>query len=315
MKNIDHLDLNDLRLLFYVVEHGGFTAAAKALSIPVSTLSTRIMTLERAAGTGLLRRTTRSLSLTEAGKLLLPHARALEELGRDADRALFGLTTEMKGLLRITTSVAIAQFALSPILPRFLAQYPQIEVRLDVTNRYVDLIGEGYDLGFRAYSSQLKDSTLLQRVVARTPWSLVAAPDLLRDHAEAIEPADLLLAPILAFAPAGLDPEWELSNGAGEVRLPLTPILTSDDMATLKAGALRGAGIAGLPCYIMAEELAAGRLVRLLPNWQLKGSAIAALSPPAAQSSHLARTFRDFVTETIAETTNPGAVYDEPCDI
>ena len=89
------MDLNDLRLLLYVVNHGGFTAASKALAIPTSTISQRIANLERAAGTGLLRRSTRSLSLTDAGRLLLPHARAIEEQARQAQSALLGLGSEM----------------------------------------------------------------------------------------------------------------------------------------------------------------------------------------------------------------------------
>ena len=309
MKNSDHLDLNDLRLLLYVVEHGGFTAASKALSIPTSTLSQRITALERAAGTGLLRRTTRSLSLTEAGKLLLPHARAIEDLSREADRALSDLNSEMRGLLRITASVAISQFALGPILPKFLQDYPDIEVRLDATNRYMDLIGEGYDLGFRAYSEQLKDSTLLQRVVARTPWKLAASPGFVERHPQLLEPSDLQLAPILAFEPTGAEPIWELSRDETEVKVSISPALSSDDMATLRINALAGAGITGLPCYILASALDAGELVQVLPDWRLKGSAIAILSPPASQSSRLARAFRDFVVEALPATIEPGVVW------
>ena len=165
------LDLNDLRLLSYVVDCGGFSAASRALAIPTSTISQRIASLERAAGMGLLRRSTRSLSLTDAGKLMVPHARAIEEQVRDLQQTLQCLSGKPNGAIRVVSSSEIVQFALAPVLAKFSEQYPDVAVHIDATSRRVDLIGEGYDVEIREHRAPLKDSTLLQRVVARTPWS------------------------------------------------------------------------------------------------------------------------------------------------
>lgn len=299
----DGIDLNDLRLLFYVAECGGFSAASKALSIPTSTISQRIAALERAIGTALLRRTTRSLSLTEAGKLLVPHARAIEEQARDARRALLGLGGELTGTIRVSSSVAITQFALAPILPKFLKRYPEVAVFVDAANRLVDLVGEGYDVGIRAHTSSLKDSTLVQRVIARTPWSLAAAPDYLQESPPPSHPAGLAGVQVLYFGSANGAHVWRL-EGENAVEVELRPCLCCDDMATLKVAAIGGGGIVGLPTYIIDSALKQGQLVRVLPEWRLAGSSISLITPPKRQSSRLTKCFTDFIAAELPPMTN-----------
>jgi DNA-binding transcriptional LysR family regulator len=302
------LDLNDLRLLLHVVEYGGFSAASKALSIPTSTLSQRIAALERAAGTGLLRRTTRSLSLTDAGRALLPHARAVERVGLEAERKLLTLSDDGSAFLRITTSVAIAQFALAPLIPRFLKDHANVKIRVEATNRYVDLIAEGYDLGVRAYATRLKDSSLVQRLVARTPWALAATPKFLNEHRAPTQPPDLKNAAVLHFSVKGETPTWDFTKGGAGAKVALEPVLCSDNMAALKIAALNHAGIVGLPIYILGSSLKEGALVPVLTDWQLRGSAISVLSPPTHQSSPLARSFRDFIAAELPAITDAGVL-------
>jgi DNA-binding transcriptional LysR family regulator len=182
MNDSNRIDLNDLRLLMHVVEQGGYAAASRVLGIPKSTISQRIANLEVAVGTGLLRRTTRSLSLTEVGALLIPHARAMADHARDIEETLLNLGTAAAGTLRVTSSVAVAQFALAPLIPRFLEANPKVDLRISVSNRYTDLVGEGFDMAIRAYGTPLKDSTMVQRVIARTPWAVAASPAYLREH-------------------------------------------------------------------------------------------------------------------------------------
>jgi DNA-binding transcriptional LysR family regulator len=289
------MDLNDLRLLLSVVDHGGFTAASKALAVPTSTISHRIANLERAAGTGLLRRSTRSLSLTDAGRMLLPHARAIEAQAREAQTALLGLGSEMIGILRVSCSVSIAQFALAPLLDKYLRQNPRITVCLDVTNRYVDLIGEGYDVGLRAHSVPLKDSCLLQRVVLRAPWNLAASPEFLKTNPAPAGPIGLAASQVLYYTPPNLEPIWTFRKGELAIKVELSPRVCSEDMATLKIAAINGSGIVGLPTYVLAPALACGQLVPVLPDWQLTSSSISILTPPARQSSHLTKSFTEFL--------------------
>jgi DNA-binding transcriptional LysR family regulator len=308
----DGIDLNDLRLLFYVAECGGFSAASKALSVPTSTISQRIAALERAVGTALLRRTTRSLSLTEAGKLLVPHARVIEEQAREALQTLLGLGGELTGTIRVSSSLAIAQFALAPILPKFFKLYPEVSVFVDVANRYVDLVGEGYDVGIRAHAASLKDSTLVQRVIARTPWSLAAAPEYLQERLPPTDPADLAAAQVLYFGSANGAHVWPLEKEGTEVDVELRPSLCCDDMATLKVAAIGGGGIVGLPTYIIDSALKQGQLVPVLPEWRLIGSSISLITPPRRQSSRLTKCFTDFVATELPQMTNtfgaPGAL-------
>ena len=287
------IDLNDIRLLMQVVEHGSYTSAAKATGVPKSTISQHIAALEATVGTGLLRRTSRSFSLTEAGAQLLPHARAIEDLARQVENALNERGRELQGTLRVSCSNAIAQFALSPILPRFLAEHERVTIRVEATNRLVDLIGEGYDMAVRGHVGPLKDSILIQRVVARTPWVLVASPAWVERHGAPAEPEGVPSERTLCFVQSQQCDQWTLHRGE-EVRvIDVAPRLIFDDMETLRASAVAGAGIACLPGYIMRAGIASGELVRVLPEWIAQTSTISVLGPPKAQSSRLAGAFSD----------------------
>ena len=301
------LDLNDVCLLIKVIEHGSYTSASRVTGIPKSTISQRIAALERAVGTGLLRRTSRSFSLTEAGALLLPHAQAIERLAREAELAIFDRGDELTGTLRITASLALSQFALAPILPGFLKKHDKVTVRLEPSNRFVDIVGEGFDLAVRAHSGPLKNSILLQRVVARTPWSLTASPEWIAANGAPTMPEDLAGAATLVFGQYGESATWSLREGAGAqpILVPLGPRLVSADMATLLTAAIHGGGITGLPDYIVAEPIRRGLLVPVLPGWMLPPSSISTLSPPRPQSSRLAKAFSNFLAAEMRRTTGP----------
>ena len=289
------IDLNDIRLLMQVVEHGSYTAAARAIGVPKSTISQRIAALEATVGTGLLRRTSRSFSLTEAGSLLLPHARAIEDLARQVEHALDEQGRELQGTLRVSSSNAIAQFALSPIVPRFLADHPRVSIRVEASNRLVDLVGEGYDMTVRGHVGPLKDSILIQRVVARTPWILTASPAWIEGHGAPEEPEGVPLEEALCFSNGFECPDWTVSAEGEERVLKVAPRLISDDMTSLRTSAIAGAGIAMLPAYILRAALESGELVQILPDWIGQTSNISVLTPPKLQSSRLAGAFSDFL--------------------
>ena len=289
------IDLNDIRLLMQVVEHGSYTAAARQIGIPKSTISQRIAALEATVGTGLVRRTSRSFSLTEAGAQLLPHARAIEDLARQVEHALMEQGKELQGTLRISCSNAIAQFALSPLVPRFLEQHERVTIRVESSNRLVDLIAEGFDMTIRGHSGPLKDSTLIQRVVARTPWQLAASPEWLAAHGTARTPGDILAGQVLCFSNGPDCPGWTLTSGEESASVNVTPRLVLDDMISLRAAAAAGGGIVCLPGYLMRSLFEAGQLARVLPDWSAQTSMISVLTPPKAQSSRLAAAFSNFL--------------------
>ena len=294
------LDLNDVRLLMKVVEHRSFTAASKIIGIPKSTLSQRIAALEDAVGTALLRRNSRSLSLTEAGEVLLPHARAIEETARDAETALLDRGRELAGTLRVTTSFALSQFALAPLMPKFLRRHPNVAVQMSVTNRYADLIGEGYDMGVRAHGEPLQDSGLIQRVIARTPWSLFAAPGWVADNGPIHSPDDITGKDVLFWTVDAERPSWTLHKGDSRSTILFEPRMATADMATLRATAIVGGGVTALPHYICLAALEAGDLVHVLPGWHVLTSSISILMPSRRHTARLTRAFSDYLAEEVA---------------
>ena len=286
-----------------VVEHGRFTATSRAVGIPISTISKRIASLEAAAGTGLLRRTSRSMSVTEAGNLLLPHARSINEIGRQAEHMLFERSFDLTGTIRVAASVALARFALAPLLPRFLASYPRARISVDVANQFVDLIGGGFDIGLRAHSGPLKDSTLMQRVVVQTPWSLAASPRWLERQGEPTGPGQLEMAEVLYFATEAQEPRWSARYMDEQVDVRLFPRLCSNDMAMLLEVAIEEGGIVALPNYILGPSISTGRLRAVLPKWSIMTSYISVLTLPKRQNSQLGQLFADFLAQELRTVT------------
>ena len=302
-----HVDLNDIRLLIEVLGHGSYTAASRATGVPKSTISQRIAALERTVGTGLLRRTSRSFSLTEAGNQLLPHARAIEESARQIERSLLERGCELRGTLRIAASSALAQFALAPLVPQFLALHAMVTVRVETTNRLVDIIGEGYDMAVRGHKGSLKDSTLIQRVVARAPWWLAASTEWIHLHGDPQAPEDLPPDRILCWSMCQERHVLKLRKAGEERDIEISPRLISDDMSGLRASTLAGGGVTSLPTYILRSALEAGDLVRILPDWEGEPSTISVLTPPKLQSSKLAGAFSDFLAAELPKIVNGDA--------
>ena len=289
------IDLNDIRLLMQVIEHGSFTAASRVVGVPKSTISQRIAALERAVGTGLLRRTSRSFSLTEAGRLLLPHARAIAGLARQIEQQLMDQGTGIAGTLRISCSNVLSQMALALLLPRFLSRHEGVTLQVETSNRLVDIIGEGYDMALRGHVGTLANSSLLQRVVARTPWSLAASPQWIAVNGLAVSPEDIRPDQILCFTGIPEKTVLNLRSGERDESIPVRPRLVSDDMVTLRDSAIAGSGIVCLPSYVMAPSIRLGDLVAVLPKWSPPSSSVSVLTPPKAQSSRVAQAFSDFL--------------------
>ena len=263
--------------------------------VPKSTISQRIAALEMTVGTGLIRRTSRSFSLTEAGAQLLPHARAIDDVARQVEHSLLEQGSELQGTLRISCSNALSQFALSPLVPRFLAKHERVSVRVETSNRLVDLVSEGFDMTLRGHVGPLKDSTLRQRVVARTKWAQAASPDWIAAHGQPATPADVRAGQVLCFSTTNECPVWALRRSDEEVVVKVAPRLVSDDMITLRTSAIAGGGITCLPAYMLRDAVLAGDLVPVLPDWAPHTSIISVLTPPRAQSSRLASAFSEFL--------------------
>jgi DNA-binding transcriptional LysR family regulator len=269
------LNLNDLYVFAKVVDHQGFAAASRALGLPKSTLSKRVAELERHLGARLIQRTSRSFAITETGQAFYRHAAAMLIEAEAAEQVVQGRLAEPSGVVRVTSSVTTAQLLLAEVLPELARQYPRMQVMLHATDRFVDLVHEGFDIAVRDHAAPLPDSGLVQRRVGFEAFHLVAAPAYLEQRGVPASPDDIaghdgLLTAL--HATGGTDPVWELANDGGD-RAQARPVARffANEPNTLLAAATSGLGIACLPDSLCTEALAAGALVRVLPAWAAGG--------------------------------------------
>lgn len=264
-RKFDHLA--DVEALIAVVEQGSFTTGAAALGTTPSVLSRAITRLEVRLGSQLLRRTTRHIGLTDAGRLYVEQARAAFLLIGDAERQIQGRDGELSGRVRLSVPTTYGHHRLPPLLRHFTAKYPRVRVELNITNRNVDLVAEGFDLAIRL--GHLPDSGLVARKLEDAALLLVASPDYVAraGRPEALEdlrrhgclpfvmPSTGRLAPWL-FIDAGREVDW----------VPDAAIEVSDDVLGVVSLAEQGMGICQSYDFIVRERIERGRLVELLPR-------------------------------------------------
>lgn len=260
------LNLNDLVLFAAAVEHGGFAAASRRLGVPKSTISKRVAELEEGLAARLIHRTSRSFVLTELGRDFYEHARAALIEAEAAEAVVRRRQAEPSGTVKITASVPTAQMHLAPHLPALSRAYPRLQVQLEVTDRFVDLVLEGFDIAVRSHFAPLPDSGLVQRQLLIEPILLVAAPAYLDQRVALRSPADLASHDGLLTGATAT--QWQLSNTSGET-LQTTPLprMVANESSVLVNAAVAGLGVVCLPETICRAALAAGQLVRVLPEW------------------------------------------------
>ena len=274
-------DADDLLLFARVMEAGSFSRAAERVHWPKSTVSRRIAALETRLGEKLLQRTTRKLTLTDFGAGVLEHARSV---AAEVDGALaLALHRQSKpsGRLRVSMPADFAEQALAGMLAEFAIAYPEVRLELDLTPRRVDIVGEGFDLAIRMGALD-EDSQLTARRLAVTQWGLYASPDYLLRVGEPLLPQALeSMHGLLLLARNGEPLPWRLTREG--VAAPFSVLPAQRTLANapslLAQLALRGVGIAGLDRLMVRQELALGRLRRLLPDWELPGSTVWAVFP------------------------------------
>ena len=192
-------DLNDFVWFVKVVEYGGFAAAGRALDQPKSKLSRRIAQLEERLGVRLIQRTTRQFTVTEVGHTFYQHCKAMLIEAEAAEEAVAALQAEPRGVVRITCPVTLLHVHVGPMLARFMARYPGINLQLEATNRRVDLVGEGVDIAIRVRPRPFDDSDLVLRVLADRGHCLVAGPALIQRMGEPVVPSELSAWPGLSM--------------------------------------------------------------------------------------------------------------------
>lgn len=272
------MNWDDFDAFCQVVDHGGFTAAARALDRPKSSLSTSVSRLETELGTRLLERTTRQLRLTEAGESLYRDiSRPFAQLRERATEALAQGST-VQGTLRVAAPYEFGAHHLASVACRVMQEHPQLKVHLDVEHARVPLFERHYDLVFSAIEHGFAPSTVLTRRVYSLERGLFAAPGLLAAHAPLAQPEDLQALPLLAGAD---DQAWAFTDAGGreeqvEVR---NPRLRSGNAGVRLQAAIAGIGVARITSTFCAQAVAEGRLVAVLPRWRCEPLKIYALLP------------------------------------
>ncbi|WP_035373385.1 LysR family transcriptional regulator [Pseudoduganella violaceinigra] len=285
----------DLRTFVAVVEAEGFSGAALRLGVVKSAVSRRISELEDRLGTQLLVRSTRSMSVTEAGATLYERAlRLLEDL-HDAETEVASGSSALRGKLRVAGPMSFGVMCLAPLAAEFADQHPDLAVELDLNDRIVNIVNEGFDLAIRI--SRLKDSSLVARSIASVEHTLCASPAYLAAHGVPRMPHDLLAHRGLAYSNLEESAYWSFCDPAGgpafsvEVRSPFRV----NNGAALREAAIQGHGIAYLPHFIVAQAIARGELRPLLEDWRKPSVEVYAVYPTRRNLPLRVRAFIDFL--------------------
>ena len=269
-------DLNDTLVFVRVAQAGGFSAAARLMGMPTSTLSVRVSRLEQRLGVTLLQRTTRRLHLTEAGQAYLQQA----SLGLDhilqAEAQLDADKHEAQGLLRIPLPIDMGDEPLLEVLSAYRARHPGAAVELVFSDARLDLVAQGLDVALRA--GELADSSLIARQIGLARWAPFAHPDYLKTAPPLRQPKDLAQHAALCFSPLGRD-SWTLMRGKSRVSVPLRSAFAANDMRLIRRLALDAQGVALLPDYVCRREVDHGALVPLLPGWHARTDPIHLVYP------------------------------------
>lgn len=290
-----NLDLNLMRIFVAVVDAGGFSSAARTLSVPKSFVSRKVALLEEHLGVRLLNRTTRSLSLTDAGREFHEQAARIVASAEEAERTVTGMQETPSGLLRITAPVEFGIEFLGPVATGFMKRHPEVRLNLALTDRTVDLVEEGVDLAIRAVP--LTDSSLIARSLGKFRFILVASPKYLAARGTPKRPADLTAHDALVYGAVTDKPTWILEEKGRKIRVPISPRQTATVLALAREAAVAGLGIAFLPSFLCASEIRRKRLVQVLEKHLPPEREFHVVYPARRHLAAKTRAFLDFLKE------------------
>lgn len=273
-------EADDLILFAHLMAFGSFSATAERLGMPKSTLSRRISSLETRLAQRLLTRSTRRLAITDFGERILEHARRLLDEVQAATDLAQQEQLQPTGLLRVSIPPDLAQLDLTSVLIDYTASYPSVRVELDLSPRRVDIVSERFDLAVRIAHKLPDDATLVARELCRMPIHLYASPAYLRQHGSPEQPGDLARHVCLSVvSSAGEIVPWRLASPHGVWEgAPRGPI-ASNSPALQRQLAMAGVGVVALADVLVTDAVAAGELVRVLPDWALPPTTVWCVTP------------------------------------
>ncbi len=307
-------DLNNLYFFARVADFGSYTAAAEALGMQTSKLSRRVSALERELGVRLLNRTTRNLSLTEAGKTFHRHCVALIAEAEAAKDAINQTLSSPRGLVRVSCPTGLLQGGMADTLGRYLNAHPEVRIALEATNRRVDVVEEGIDIALRVRLPPLEHSGLAMRSFGSSEMVVVGSPALVAAHGEPQTLQDIERMPTLSMHGVGQEGAWHfLDADSKPVEFIHSPCLITDDLYTLRRAAIGGVGVACLPTLLVSDDLSRGTLVRLLPSLRFPSGIVHAVFPSRRGMVPAVRALLDFLSaEGCPRTQAAGAVPLKP---
>lgn len=292
------LDLNDIVVFARVVEAGSFTAAARLLGMPKTTVSRRVAALEREVGVRLLQRTTRSLAVTDAGRLYYEQGSRALRLIDDANQRLAEARAEPSGTIRVSAPVGFGSGFLTATVFDVLAAYPKARVELRLTDDRLNLVESGIDLAFR--TGILPDSTLIARRLGAIRRILCASPDYLARRGVPAVPSDLADHDCVIAGPSATGASWVLDGPQGQETVAVSGRFAANEMQAVAAAALAGHGIAQLPNGIADPRVRDGRLHRVLPGHATPAGGLHAVYPSGQHLSPLVRAFIELAAARLA---------------
>ena len=285
-----------------VVETSSFAATARHLGMSPAMVSRHIQLLEERLGARLLNRTTRRVSPTEVGQIY--HERCLRILSEleEADRAASELQSVPRGRLRVTAPMTFGIRHLAPMMADYLRIYPEVAIDLSLDDRCVDLLEEGFDLAIRV--GTLADSSLIARRLTLAEMVLCASPDYLKQHGVPKTPRDLEHHNCLAYAFSHSRTEWRfIGPGGTEETIPVSGRFVANNGDALRIIAREAIGVTVAPRFVVEEEMKAGHLVRLLPEYRTAAFPVHAVYPHSRYLSAKARTFVDFLVSSFSRSS------------
>jgi DNA-binding transcriptional LysR family regulator len=279
-----------------VAETSSFSEAARRLRTSKSAVSRQVAAIEADLGVRLLQRTTRSLTLTEAGRSYFERARDILADLAEADQSVSRMQAAPRGRLRVNAPMSFGYLHLAPAIPDFLARHPEVSVELTMNDRFVDLVDEGFDIAVRIGS--LADSSLVARRLAPIRRAVCASPDYLARRGTPVSPDDLGMHDCIGYTAVAAPQEWRFIDSDGKPwPVAVAGRLTVNNGDAIRAAALRGAGIAYMPTFIVGGDLQDGRLIRLLDDFVPQDMTLNAVYPHVRHLSPKVRAFVDFLAE------------------
>lgn len=292
------MSLDELSTFVAVAEALSFTGAAKVVGRDATIVSRRMGQLEQRLGVRLLSRTTRKVALTEVGTLYYQRVRALLDGLESAGQEASNFASSPQGLLRISLPVTFGRRLVAPHFPAFLREHPNIRMDARFSDRYVDVVAEGFDVAIRV--GVLRDSTLIARQIASFRTLLYAAPSYLAAHGEPQDPGDLEQHACLSFIHHASWPDWILKSDGQQRTVRPAGALSADNSESLLQAAIAGAGIVLTPDWLASSAVREGALVQILSEWQGWGAGgIYAVMPPGRLIPAKTRLFVDDISAAI----------------